>query len=140
MKYFFIFSIFFILLGCNKPSVMPDLEFHRFLLSGSGNYHNTEHTWALDSLVVDGKPFALNALQKSYKKTFNNDGTYFDSDGFTGKWSMISVNELQVIINNTSSANNKQTYNVIDINSIRFSYSITSGTGKYDYYYKIVYE
>jgi hypothetical protein len=140
MKYFSILVILIILVGCNKPSVLPDLEFHRFLLAGSGNYNNTEHTWSLDSLVVYGKPFALNALQKSYKKTFNYDGTYFDSDGFTGKWSMISVNELQVILNNSSAVNNKQTYNVIDINSIRLSYSITSANGKFDYYYKIVYE
>jgi len=136
MKYFYIISILITLIGCNKPNIMSDLEFHKYLLAGSGNYHNTEHTWALDSLVVGGKNFPLSAVQKSYKKTFKYDGTYADTDGFIGKWDMSTVNDLQVNILPST----KQVYKVIDINSIRFSYSITTSSTTFEYYYKIIYE
>ena len=68
-KHFFIVTLFFILMGCNKHDFMSDLNFEKFLLSGSGNYHNTSHTWYLDSLTINGIPYNLNVTQKSFNIT-----------------------------------------------------------------------
>ena len=74
-KYFSIVALFFILIGCNKHDFLSDLNFEKFLLSGSGNYHNTSHTWYLDSLTINCVNYNLNATQKSFNMTFNYDGS-----------------------------------------------------------------
>jgi hypothetical protein len=136
----FICSIILII-SCNKSDFLSTINFEKFLLSGSGNYHNTEHTWYLDSLVVDGVPYQLSSKQKTYNRTYLNNGTFTDSDGYSGKWDIKKQDELTVFFkNNFTGTYIESKWKIIDITSTKFIYNITGADStKYDYYFKISY-
>lgn len=135
-------ALIILITSCNKSEFMNDVDFQKFLLSGSGNYHNTEHTWYLDSLVINNVPYKLTAKEKLYNKTFFNNGTFTDSDGYSGKWNITVLNELSTALKNNSTASYIESKSkIIDINSFKFSYSVVGlNNTKYDYYFKISYE
>jgi len=136
-KYFSIVTLVFILMGCNKHDFLSDLNFEKFLLSGSGNYHNTSHTWYLDSLTINGISYNLNATQKSYNITINYDGTYTNSDGNSGQWEMPDITHLNMSKREINNTYTYSKYNVLDLNSIRFCINNKVNTTSYNYYYKI---
>lgn len=131
-----------LLISCNKSDFFDEINFEKFLLGGSGNYHNTEHTWYLDSLTINGVPFKLSIVQKQYNKTFLHNGMYTDSDGYSGNWDVLTPNELTISTkNNITGLFVTTKLKIIEINSIKFSYNLISSNGtKYDYFFKIKYE
>lgn len=142
MKKYILFLSVIVLLSCNKSDFLNDINFQKYLLSGSGNYHNTEHTWYLDSLVINNTPLKLTAKDKLYNKVFYANGNFKDSDGYTGKWDITSLNELTVSLKNNNNNSYIETKSqIIDINSFKFSYSVIGvNNTKYEYYFKILYE
>lgn len=143
MKKYLIYVLALIFLSsCNKSDFLDKTNFQKFLLSGSGNYHNTEHTWFLDSLTFNGAPISLSVKEKLYNRTFNNNGTFFDSDGYSGKWDIQKQDELTILFKNNFTASYVESKWLIkDISSTRLVYQITtSDNSKYDYYFKISYE
>jgi hypothetical protein len=136
-KYFTLVILFIILLGCNKHDFLSDLNFEKFLLSGSGNYHNTSHTWYLDSLTINGVNYNLNATQKSFNMTFNYDGSYLNSDGYNGKWEMPDITHLNISKRENNNNYIITNYILTDLNSIRFCINNTVNSTSYNYYYKI---
>ena len=141
-KYIIFISTVFIVIACNKSDFLNNINFQKFLLSGSGNYHNTEHKWYLDSLVVDGVPYILTSKQKTYNRTYFNNGSFNDSDGYSGKWDILKQDELTVYFKNSFTGTYIESkWNILDISSTKFTYKITNADGsKYDYYFKISYE
>jgi len=142
MKKYLIFISFIILtISCNKSDFQSPVNFQKFLLSGSGNYKNTQHVWFLDSLVYNGVPYNLNAAQRQYNRTYFSNGTFSDSDGYTGKWDITTINELNTYFKNSFTGSYVQSkWKITDINSVRLSYEIIiSDTSKYEYYFKISY-
>lgn len=128
--------------SCHKSDFMDSLNFQKFLLSGSGNYHNTEHRWFLDSLTVNGTSRPLTIKEKLYSRTFSYNGTFFDSDGYTGKWDIKKEDELTILFKNNLTASYVESKWLIkDISSTRLTYQVTAAdNSKYDYYFKISYE
>ncbi len=142
MKKYILFLSVIVLLSCNKSDFLNDINFQKYLLSGSGNYHNTEHTWYLDSLVINNIPLKLTAKDKLYNKVFYANGSFKDTDGYNGKWDITSLNELTVSLKNNNNNSYIETKSqIIDINSFKFSYSVIGvNNTKYEYYFKILYE
>lgn len=130
------------LISCNKSEFLNDIDFQKYLISGSGNYHNTQHTWYLDSLVINNVPYKLTSKDKMFNKTFYNNGTYSDSDGYSGKWNINKIDELLISVKNNATGSYIETKSsIIDINSFKFCYTVTGVNNvKYDYYFKISYE
>ncbi len=135
------FILIAILSSCNKSAQLTTTNFEKFLLSGSGDYHNAEHTWSLDSLVINGTTVNLNPIQKLYAVTYYSNGTFADSDGYTGKWDFTNIDELTIFNKNVLTGTYTPIiWKIIDINSFKFSYAVTtSNNTKYEYYFKIVY-
>jgi hypothetical protein len=139
-KFLFYFSAF-LFLSCNKSEFLSPVNFQKYLLAGSGNYKNTQHVWFLDSLVYNGNPYKLSTVQKQYNRTYFSNGTFSDSDGYSGKWDITNLNELNTYVKNSFTA----TYvpskcKIVDINSVRFIYDITiSDTSKFQYFFTITY-
>ena len=77
-----------------------------------------------------------------FNKTFYNNGTYSDSDGYSGKWNINKIDELLISVKNNATGTYIETKsNITDINSFKFSYTVTGVNNvKYDYYFKISYE
>lgn len=142
MKKIILYFTIIFLISCNKSEFLNDIDFQKYLISGSGNYHNTQHTWYLDSLVINNVPYKLTSKDKMFNKTFYNNGTYSDSDGYSGKWNINKIDELLISVKNNATGTYIETKsNITDINSFKFSYTVTGVNNvKYDYYFKISYE
>lgn len=124
--------------SCAKQEVISDLDFHKNLLAGSGSFQNTKRTWRIDSLTENGKVTKLNTAQKKYTKTFNQDGSYTDSDGVIGSWLMPTIKDLTINSKNgitNISISNK--YQIININSAQLHLKYDSANVKQDLYFVI---
>lgn len=140
-RYIYYILIIVLFSNCNKSDFLNYVNFQKYILGGSGNYHNTEHTWYLDSLVINGVNYKLSTIQKQYNRTFLNNGTFIDSDGYSGKWDIINPDELSILYNNTLNGSYVTSkWKILDINSFKFSYTLSPDNNKYDYYFKISYK
>lgn len=141
-KYLLFVSLIALMLSCNKSEFLDKVNFQKFLLAGSGNYENTNHTWFLDSLVINGIPKVLSIKEKLYNRTYDHNGTFYDSDGYSGKWDIQKNNELITLFkNNFTSSFVESKWVIKEITSTKLIYQITNpDNSKYDYYFKISYE
>ena len=125
--------IVFSFISCVKTQAVSPLDFQKNLLAGTGAYQNTKHSWKIDSLSVNGTVYKLNAAQKKYTKTFSRDGSYTDSDGVIGTWSMPTITDL--ILNfQAGMAGIKITnkFQVVDINAVQLHLKYDSANVKQD--------
>jgi len=124
--------------SCAKQEIISDLDFQKSLLAGSGSYQNTKRTWKIDSLSQNGVVLNLSIAQRRYTKTFFTDGTYADSDGNLGAWSMPSTKDLTIISNNgISKIKITNKYEVVDINSAQLHLKYDSASIKQELYFII---
>lgn len=138
LKYISSIFIALVFFSCAKETVTTDADFQKNLLSGTGNFQNTSHTWRLDSLVIGTTPQKLTTLQKQYTKTFARLGSYSDSDGYAGTWAMPASNKLD--ISTTSALTNvttKSSYDIITLNAAQLQIKITGTAGTYTYFFVI---
>jgi hypothetical protein len=133
-------SLFAILISCTKTEIIPPLEVQKQLLSGTGSYQNTQHTWQLDSTKIDGASITLTPSQKSYKKTFRFDGGYSDSDNNMGIWEIATLNKLkQTVIYQLTGKQDSIVFDIISINAAQLNLSLKTSNGKTVFYHlKIV--
>ena len=69
---FIIYLISFtVITSCSKIDVISPVNFQKQLLSGTGTYQNSKHTWQLDSTRINGVNLALTPSEKNFKKTTN---------------------------------------------------------------------
>lgn len=123
--------IIFTLVSCAKTVTTTPIQFQKQLLSGTGNFQNTQHVWQLDSTKINNVPFILNTTQKQYKKTFTYDGGYSDTDNNTGKWEITTLNKLkQTIIYAVTNKQDSTVYDIVSINSVQLSLSIKLTNGQ----------
>ena len=126
------------IVSCAKQEVISDIDFQRSLLAGSGSYQNTKRTWKIDSLTQNGVVLKLTTAQKRYQKTFNTDGSYTDSDGNLGSWSMPSIKDLTIISKNGfSNIQITNKYQIVDINSAQLHLKYDSAGIKQDLHFVI---
>lgn len=126
-----LFLSIIVIIGCTKTVPKTPLEFQKELLAGTGAYLNSERTWQLDSTRINLVNNVLSAIQKNYKKTFTFDGKYSDTDNNIGKWEITTLNKLKLTnVYQSSSKQDSITYNIVSINSVKMSLSITLSNGQ----------
>jgi len=129
--FFVIAGAIFVLSSCAKTAATTPIQFQKQLLSGSGTYQNTQHTWQLDSTHVNGVNFVLTNLQKNFKKTYTFDGGYSDSDNYSGKWEITTLGKLkETIIYKTTNKQDSTVYDIVSINSVQLSLSKKATNGQ----------
>ena len=137
-KYLLTISVLMFLFSCAKETITSDADFQKNLLSGTGNFQNTEHVWRFDSLIIAGAPVKLTTIEKSYTKTFSRLGIYKDSDGYAGTWEMSSSNKLDITTTNSSTnVKTKNSYDVVTLNAAQLQIKITGTKGTYQYFFVI---
>jgi hypothetical protein len=136
----FFLIILFTTIACSKIEVASPIEFQKQLLSGTGTFQNSKHIWQLDSTHVNGGLVPLTISAKNYKKTFNYDGGYSDTDNNNGVWEINSINKLkQTLIFTNSLIQDSLTYDIVFINSIQLKLSKKLSNGQIAIYsFKIV--
>lgn len=137
-KYLFTVCVMLFLFSCAKEAVISDADFQKNLLSGTGNFQNTEHIWRFDSLIIAGAPVKLTAIEKSYTKTFSRVGAYKDSDGYAGTWDMSTANKLNITtINSITNVKTVNTYDIVTLNAAQLQIKIAGTKGVYQYFFVI---
>jgi len=132
------FLIAITLIACSKAEVVDELTFQKQLIGGTGSYQNTKKIWKLDSLAIDGKPFALTTNQKKYTKSFSFDGAYIDSDGFAGTWTLPNINELShTTIATVSGTKMTSSYQIVEVNAAQLNLKLINTAAKYEYFFVI---
>jgi hypothetical protein len=140
LSYFLFLITLFITISCSKIEVASPIEFQKQLLSGTGTFQNTKHIWQLDSTQLNGVIVPLSFSGKNFKKTFNYDGGYSDTDNNNGVWEINTINKLkQTFISNASLIQDSITYDIVYINSVQLKLSKKISNGQVAIYtFKIV--
>jgi hypothetical protein len=135
-----LFSSITIIIGCSKTVAKTPLEFQKELLAGTGKFQNTKHIWQLDSTYVNGVIVPLPFSGKNFKKTFNYDGGYSDTDNNNGVWEINTINKLkQTLFSSASLIQDSLTYDIVYINSVQLKLSKKVSNGQIAIYtFKIV--
>lgn len=124
MKYIFYLMILIFITSCSKLDVINSVDFQKQLISGTGAYLNSKHTWQLDSTRINGVNLTLSPSERNYKKTFNNDGSYSDTDNNTGAWEINTLNKLkQTILTSLGTNQDSTTYDIVFVNSVQLNLS-----------------
>jgi len=125
--------------SCSKTAITTPIQFQKQLLSGTGTFQNTQHSWLLDSAYINGASITLTAAQKTYKKTFTFDGGYNDSDNNNGKWEITTINKLkQTIVYQLTNKQDSTTYDIVSINAATLNLSLKLSNGQTaNYLFKI---
>ena len=129
--FFAIAGAIFILSSCAKTVATTPIQFQKQLLSGTGTYQNTQHTWQLDSTHVNGVNFPLTTLQKNFKKTYTFDGGYSDTDNYSGIWEITTLGKLkETFIYKATNKQDSTVYDIVSINSVQLSISKKAISGQ----------
>lgn len=100
-KYFFIPCLFFVLSLLNACSKQSDTNgVASSMLVGGGH-----KTWNLSHYLINGLRQTSNAGLAAYSLTFGADGSFQNSDGLLGNWTMNTINgktKITVKINNSA--------------------------------------
>ena len=129
--FFVIAGAIFVLSSCAKTAATTPIQFQKQLLSGSGTYQNTQHTWQLDSSFVDKVITPLTNQNKNFKKTYTFDGGYSDTDNNSGKWEITTLGKLkETIIYKTTNKQDSTVYDIVSINSVQLSLSKKATNGQ----------
>ena len=134
-----------LLFSCAKTELVSELDFQKNLLAGTGAYQNTKHVWRIDSATLNGVVFIKNGVpiatptsKKIITVTFSRDGSYDESDGNFGAWTMPAVKELRLnVIDGITGTKRAFKYEVVDLNAARLHLKFDSATFKQDLYYNI---
>jgi hypothetical protein len=125
--------------SCSKEEVVSEVDFQRHLIGGTGSFQNTFKIWKLDSMAIDGKAYALTAIQKKYTKKFYHSSAYIDSDGFAGTWEITELNGLTHSTSGTLVTTKLTSkYEIVEVNTAQLNLKLLNTTSKYEYFFIIL--
>lgn len=92
-----------LLSGCSKPGpeIMTPRDQNVKFLTGDGNRY-----WRLKAIYVNNLQVVLSDAQMRFSKTYTVNpaqaytGTFVNSDGYTGKWRMLTDLQLNEVLTN----------------------------------------
>ncbi len=146
LMYSSLYILFFsLLLSCAKTEVVPEEDFQKNLLAGTGSYQNTKRVWRIDSatnngvvVIKNGVSLATPTSKKIITVTFSRDGSYTDSDGNFGTWTLSGLKDLKLnVLDGISGTKRALKYEVANLNAARLHLKFDSATYKQDLYYNI---
>lgn len=144
LSFFTLLFIVILLNGCSKTTNVvetPEAKIAR-LLTGEGN-----RFWHLNKVYVNTVPQTLTDAQMKYTKTYTADpsnadpsnpkkGTFVNSDGYAGKWTLLNTTQLYETYTNNPSGPVAVTYiiNEITANTLDIEYTANMKTVREVYY------
>jgi hypothetical protein len=114
-----------LVIGCNKSeeTLVPEEKLVRFLTGETGN-----RVWRINKIYQNGVEVSLTVDQTKFTKTYTRigtqpySGTFTDSDGNVGKWTLSSIVLMIEVITNNPAGNikidfviNSITQNALDV-------------------------
>lgn len=144
LSFFALLFLVILLNGCSKSTVVAETAEAKIarLLTGEGN-----RFWHLNKVYVNTVPQTLTDAQMKYTKTYTADpsnadpanpkkGTFVNSDGYAGKWTLLNATQLYETYTNNPSGPVAVTYiiNEITANTLDIEYTANMKTVREVYY------
>lgn len=108
-----------LLAGCNKQYTPVPNPAEQAIIHLTGN-NGAYSLWRLHNLVIDNslRPYA------DYSMTYNLNGSFKDSDGMKGTWTLVNKDSVsQKISNATSGVYAVQGYRIVNISATQLNLS-----------------
>ena len=124
----FLFLLFFFIgfISCSKKDNPNTVKYVKTQLTA-----NKTKTWLLKAFFVNWQSQTLTAAQSAYTKTYNSDETWFDSDGYKGTFSILTVTSIKEFTSNAIAGSSTIQYDILSINGTRLTVEYTFNQVKY---------
>jgi hypothetical protein len=106
----FTFSI--LLIACNKKDGKGTIPYVTNQLTDKSS-----KIWHLKALFINGQNQTLTNAQSIYTKTYKTDGTWLDSDGYKGIYTVVTVASLKETTTNNLTGNSSIQLDILSISS-----------------------
>jgi hypothetical protein len=115
--------------GCGKD--ISIFSSPKVVAGGLTNY--STRTWRLKALFINNASQTLTPAQAIYTKTYKNDYTWKDSDGYNGTFTVPNTKEIQEVTANTQGSLQTITYTIVDFTptELTVEYSYNQATYKF---------
>jgi len=123
---FFFLFVSTILWGCKKDAD-PIAELNKKLTNGS------TRTWKLNKLFINSSQQTLSPAQLLYTKTFNKNGNWNDSDGYSGTFKIETTKTLKETTTVGGSGSITYTINLLNDTQLDIQYSFNQQTYRFVY-------
>ena len=134
MKKFFL-PIFLIvtvaLSGCGKD--VSIFSSPRVVAGGLTNYGT--RTWRLKALFINNAAQVLTPAQTIYTKTYKNDYTWKDSDGYNGTFTVPNTKEIEEVTANALGGPLTIKYTIVDFTQTELTVEYTYNQATYKFVY-----
>lgn len=135
MRLFYLLGVFLVattlFTSCSKSSSATDpVAAMKNALSGG----NTR-TWKFNKFLLNGNEQTLTAAELAYTKTYKLDGTWLDTDGYTGTFSIGSSVLLKEVTSNSNPPNSTVDYVINSITDTKIDVEYTVNSQTYEFVY-----
>jgi len=116
--------------SCSKSSSSDPIANMKFNLTGGG-----VQTWKLSKFILNGNAQTLTTAELAYTRTYKSDGTWLDSDGYNGTFSIGSLVLLKEVTTNSNPPNSTIDYVINSISGTSIDVEYTSNSQTYEFVY-----
>jgi hypothetical protein len=97
--------------------------------------NNNAKSWKLTKIFVNGSLQNLTGAQRLFTKTYKSDNTWQDSDGYSGTYSIVSLQLFKEITINASGGNTTIDYKINSLNQSTLDIEYTFNQQTYRFVY-----
>lgn len=97
--------------------------------------NNNAKSWKLTKIFVNGSLQNLTGAQMLFTKTYKSDNTWQDSDGYSGTYSIVSLQLFKEITINASGGNTTIDYKINSLNQSTLDIEYTFNQQTYRFVY-----
>jgi hypothetical protein len=115
--------------GCGKD--VSIFSSTRVVVGGLTNYGT--RTWRLKALFINNAAQVLTPAQAIYTKTYKNDFTWKDSDGYSGTFSVPNTKEIEEVTANALGGPLTIKYTIVDFTQTELTVEYTYNQGTYKF-------
>ena len=127
MKNILLFSFLLISFSCKKGDGQLTVSQVMSYLTNDAN-----KTWKLKAISINGQSQTLTAAQNAFTKSYSKDGTWVNSDGEKGTFSILTITSLKETTTNLTSNYTIQ-YDMLTINGSSLIVEYTYNQSKYKF-------
>jgi len=126
MKYFFTLFLICAVSACKKSSD-PIAQLKSSLTA------NSSRAWKLKKIFINGTEQSLTSGQLLYNKTYDMDGSWRDTDGYSGKYEFVSTTLMRETTTVGGSYSTDFKINSLKDNVLDIEYSFNQQTYRFVY-------
>jgi hypothetical protein len=120
----------FLIFSCSKKDTPDPVTVMKNALCGSST-----KVWKFSKFILNGNEQTLSASALAYTKTYKSNGTWLDSDGYTGTFTIGSSVLLKEVTTNSNPPNSTTDFVINSITETKIDIEYTVNSQTYEYVY-----